>query len=198
MGVTAAVVKTERPIQPRVLEIIFAAVELIRVKRWDKTRWLRQVVPDCAHDFFNAPTRPDERKFFATRLKQAIYVWLRAVQGSRGAPLICGRALALAMRLVASLLEDGVMNAGTYVDDPLISFMGNQEEQYEAMGLVIGGLLAMGYELAFAKAQDSNEDEALTWTVARLTVLHEAEAIKAEVKEDILIDLSEDIQHMFA
>ena len=164
------------------LDIIFAALELLRAKRGGKSRWLRQVVLDFAHAFFNFPTRPDERKFFATRLKKAIYVWLRAVQGSRGAPLICGRALALAMRLVASLLEDGVMNAGTYVDDPLISCMGNQEEQSEAMGLVIGGLLAMGYELAFAKAQDSNQDEVLTCTVARLTILHEAEAIKAEVK----------------
>ena len=55
----------------------------------------------------------------------------------------------------------------------------------------------MGYELAFAKAQDSNEEETLTWTVARLTILHEAEAINAEVKEEILIDLGADIEQMF-
>ena len=90
-----------------------------------------------------------------TRLRQLIYIWLRTAQGSRGAPLICGRALALARRLAASITNNLVLKASTDVDDPMISLMGTEREQELAIVQFVGGFLAMGFDLAFSKAQDS-------------------------------------------
>ena len=59
------------------------------------------------------------------------------------------------------------------------------------------GLLVMGCEWPSQKPK-THKDEVLTWTVARLTMLQEAEAIKAEVKEEILIDLGQSAMHRSA
>ena len=82
-----------------------------------------------ANVFFQFPGRRDERRFFATRLGRAVLVWLRTAQGPRGAPLICGRALALVMKLAAGTVQPGSMCASTYVDGPIWTFVGNQAEQ---------------------------------------------------------------------
>ena len=129
-GVTAASINTERPELPRVLDAIFAAMKLMRARRGKK---LRQIVLDFRNAFFQFPVSPAEQRFFATRLKKSVFVWTRCVQGSRGAPLVCGRCLALAMRLCFGLLEDGRGSASTYVDDPLSTYIGTEAEQEEAI-----------------------------------------------------------------
>ena len=74
--------------------------------------------------------------------------------------------------------------------------MGTMAEQELAIGQLVGSLFAMGYSLAFSKAQYSNTDTTLTWIAGRLTILHNEEAIRVEVKEEILLELSDDINSM--
>ena len=195
-GVTSISVKTERPELPRILDVVFSNLELLRGKRDVDNARLRHLILDFTHAFFNFPNRPDERRYFATRLQQFIYTWMRTVQGSRGAPLICGRALALAMRLAASTTDRAVLNASTYVDDPIISVMGSSSEQDVAIGQFVGSLLAMGFDLAFAKAQDSAFEDVVVWTSGKLQILHDEQAIAVEIKDEILAELQENITHM--
>ena len=46
--------------------------------------------------------------------------FLRAVQGSRGAPLTWARFAALVMRLTQSLFDDDELRTQRFVDDPLL------------------------------------------------------------------------------
>ena len=195
-GVTSVSVKAERPELPRVLDVVFANLELMRANR-SIAGSLRHLVLDFAHAFFNFPGRPDERKYFTTRLGESIRVWWRTAQGSRGAPLVCGRALALAMRLAAATVEGSAMSASTYVDDPIASFIGDDDQQDDNMCLVVAALLAFGYDLAFNKAQDSKVERNVTWTSAILTILTAEPGIKVEVKAEIISDLSESIADIY-
>ena len=73
----------------------------------------------------------------------AVLVWLRTAQGSRGAPLICGRALALVMRLAAGTVQPDAMGAATYVDEPILTFVGSQSEQDTNLAKFLAGVLAL-------------------------------------------------------
>ena len=102
------------------------------------------------------------------------------------------------MRLSLGLLPDGAASASTYVDDPITTYAGDtDEEQEHNMCVTVAGLLALGYDLAFDKAQDS-EQGTVTWTSAKLTVLHDLEAIKVEVKDDIITEVRDSVDKMRA
>mgnify|MGYP002281324822 CR=1 FL=1 len=174
------------------MDAIFASMKLMKAHRGKK---LRQIVLDFRNAFFQFPVSPAEQRFFATRLKNSVYVWTRCVQGSRGAPLICGRSLALAMRLCFGLLEDGRGSSSTYVDDPLSSYIGTDDEQEEAICITTAGLLILGFDLAFDKAQDSNEGP-VTWTSAKLEITHGDETIKEQVKDDIIAEVKATVDKM--
>ena len=53
------------------------------------------------------------------------------------------------------LLEDDRGSASTYVGDLLSTYAGTDEEQEDAICLTVAGLLTLGFDLDFDKAQDS-------------------------------------------
>ena len=75
------------------------------------------------------------------------------------------------MRLASSTIPKGQMSASTYVDDPISTFIGDKAQQDINIGKLIGCILACGFDLAFAKAQDSDTEPIITWTSARLELL---------------------------
>ena len=183
-GVAAVAVKGERPELPRVLDVVFSSLELLRRRRNSLGKGSRQIILDFANAFFQFPGRADERRFFATRLGKAVLVWLRTAQGSRGARLICGKALALVMRLAAGTIDHDAMNASTYVDDPLVTFVGDQADQDLNIAKNVGSILAMGFSLSFPKAQDSDVERVVTWTSARMElIVGDDPGIKVSIKE---------------
>ena len=93
-GVSAASAKFERVVLPHVLDPVFDALELHRGHKGRRSAVLRQVILDFRHCFFHFPVHPDEMWYLATRFGDDWLVWLRATQGSRGAPLISGRGIA--------------------------------------------------------------------------------------------------------
>ena len=95
------------------------------------------------------------------------------------------------MRMACATVAEDQVEAATYVDDPLMTFCGTDGEIELSIGKVTGLLLAMGYALAFNKAQDSNEVEKLTWTSAVLELLHQGNAIRVSLEQEILDDLKE-------
>ena len=65
--------------------------------------------------------------------------------------MVCGRALAQAMRISCCTIEKGQIAAGTYVDDPLSTFAGSDEEIDRNVGQLVGMLLAIGTTLRSTK-----------------------------------------------
>ena len=78
-----------------------------------------------------------------------------------------------------------------------MSIVGDKAQQDMAVCKIVGSILAMGYQLAFAKAQDSDVEGEITWTSAKLEILYDELAVKVEVKAEILAELTEDIGKMF-
>ena len=100
------------------------------------------------------------------------------------------------MRMACATIAEDQVEASTYVDDPIISLVGTRAEQDLAIGQCVGSLLAMGFELAFAKAQDSAEEDVVTWISGRLQILHDQEAVAVEIKEEILAELKDNVVQM--
>ena len=72
-GVTAVAVKGERPELPRVLDVIFANLEMLRRRRQRLGKGLRHVILDFSNAFFQFPARADERRLFATRMGKSMF-----------------------------------------------------------------------------------------------------------------------------
>ena len=76
------------------------------------------------------------------------------------------------------------------MDDPISTFIGDEAQQNINIGMLIGCIRACGFDLAFAKAQDSATEPIITWTSARLELLVDEPGLKVTVKEDILTEVS--------
>ena len=57
-GITVVAKKTETPQLPRILDVVFSNLELMRRIRTDEHRRLRHIILDFAHVFFNFPGMP--------------------------------------------------------------------------------------------------------------------------------------------
>ena len=70
-GVTSASVKVERPELPRVLDVVFAGLNLLKLRRHCR---LRHLVLDFKNAFFQFPVALEEQRYFVTRLRRHIYM----------------------------------------------------------------------------------------------------------------------------
>ena len=199
-GISSASVKCERVVLPRILDTIFDALELLRVIRRRRRAGarLRYLILDFRHAFYHFPVWPGEQRYLTTRVSNLWYVWTRATQGSRGAPLISGRGLAQAMRLSTSVAPSSFVRSSTYVDDPIITLAGTESETDRTMAKVVLCLRALNYDLAFEKAQDSIHDPTITWTSARLHYSEDDESIEVSVKEEIIVEVTDDVNNALA
>ena len=125
---------------------------------------------DFRHWFFHFPEHPDEMRYLATRFGDDWLVWLRATQGSRGAPLISGRGIALVMRLATSVVPTDHVRSSTYVDDPILTFVGADAENDGDLAKIVLCLRALNFSLSYDKAQYSKYEPIVTWTSARFEV----------------------------
>ena len=111
-------------------------------------------------DYWLVPLRHEERKYLCAKLRGKFYAFLRTAQGSRGAPLTFAAAIALAARLVQSLVagpkqwrrarEEARMQV--YVDDPLVIMRASESRVKRLATMVIVGWMLLGFPLAFHKA----------------------------------------------
>ena len=104
-GISKAAKRFERAALPKVLDVVFEALDLCDC---DSARdicdsILEFFVCDVKDAFFVMPNHPKERKYFVYRFRGKYYVALRSTQGSRVAPLTWSRTAALISRLTQSV-----------------------------------------------------------------------------------------------
>ncbi len=201
-GLTDASRKAERALLPRAVDVVDDILSL----ECDAAagEGVQILVLDFSDAFWQIPLHPTERRYFTTRVRNRWYAFLRAAQGSRGAPLLWGRTVGLVMRLTQGLYPPRKGRIECYVDDPLACFSGTAERRAALAALTIYVWLALGFALAFGKGQWSLA--AATWTSASFsvsavqandswgyrTVISVDVAVKEELVRD-LIELSFDI-----
>ena len=97
-----------------------------------------------------------------------------------------------AMRMAFSTVPVEAARGSCYVDDPLMSFDADCATNERNMAKVVGVLAALGYDLAFAKAQRNKDGAEVIWTSARITANDQDESVTTAIKEEILEELTAD------
>ena len=169
--VSVAAVRTHKSILPRVTDAVHASLALLSDLTQDET--ITMLITDVVDAFWLIPLHVSERKFFCARLRGKYCAFLRTAQGSRAAPLTFAATVALAGRLVQSVLAGPQLGRNAtqesrmqiYVDDPLTIIRGSPERTKRLATVSILVWTMLGFPLAFHKAVMS---PTLTWVGVKL------------------------------
>lgn len=136
-------VKAQRVILPRLLDTIVQGMHnLALCREGEGMEWF---VVDYTEGFWQIPLHPSERMFFCCKLttdrRPKLLVFLRAVQGSMGAPLSWARLAALIMRLTHALFY------------PIASIRGLPWERRVSATIMMLLWEAVGFRVAYKKGQ---------------------------------------------
>ena len=110
--------------------------------------------------FYKVPLDPKEQRFFAFQYRGEVYVYNRVAQGSLDGPSLYGRLSSFIGRCTQSLLDPNEARTQIYTDDPIISILATEKRARYLMAIVTMAWLALGFDMAFHKAQFGHE---VTW-----------------------------------
>ena len=125
-------------------------MELLAKARGTNAKLFAAVL-DFRDAFFQVPVTPAEMPFLGTSLRSKVFVFRRAAQGSRGAPLLWGRVAAHMNRLSGAMSPSDSYRASIYVDDPILIATGTDAETKRKLARVVAMWLARGPKLACDK-----------------------------------------------
>ena len=103
--VSKAAARSHKSVLPRISDAVHSALAMM--SDLQPGELLSFFVIDIVDAFWLVPLRHEERKYFCAKLKGKYYSFLRTAQGSRGAPLTFAACIALAGRLIQSLISTG-------------------------------------------------------------------------------------------
>ena len=150
--------KHQRVILPRILDAIMQATK--RHSTCTEDQSMEWFVLDFTEAFWQMPLSPQERRYYCAKLEidgiEKFLVFLRTVQGSRGAPLSWARLAALVMRLTQSLFDIDKVSLHCFVDDPIAAIKGSAKERRTAVAAIILVWESLNFELAYKKGQSKN------------------------------------------
>ena len=193
--VSAATRRFERTMLPRVLDVVYDALDLLATHRAEHPNVQAEIeflIADFKDAFFIVPNSPSERRYFVVRFRGFFYVFLRTTQGSRGAPLTWGRVAAFLTRMTQSVIGTSTARISTYVDDPIIVSVGPKADRDLTFGVTLSLWSALGLPLSLSKAV---RGETVTWTSASFEPVRtegRITGIRVEVKKAIV----EDVDHL--
>ena len=192
LNVSVRATRTHKSVLPRVSDAVQAALYLAADKMPEEM--VQMFIIDIVDAFWLIPLHHSERKYFCAKLHGQYFAFLRTAQGSRGAPLTFAALIALAARLIQSLIsgpqihrwarEEGRMNVS--VDDPIVVMRGNERRIKRVASIVIIGWLLLGFPLAFHKAILS---PTVLWVGVTLQI--DDDKVRAEVPEAKVIELKD-------
>ena len=193
-GLKHCAAKHERVLLPRLLDTIVQALNLQSTCQQGEE--LDFFVLDYSDAFWQIPLHPEERRFFCAKVqiggKVQYVVFLRAVQGSRSAPLNWARTAALVMRLTQSAIGKENARLHCFVDDPIASIRGCARDRRITVAMMVTIWEALGFKLAYRKGPLG---KSVDWIGGHLEI--KTDGIDASAKETIVQDIS-DAVHKFS
>ena len=147
-----------RLVLPRPVDIVSDCLHMWKHAGTDLS--MEALVLDFTDWFYMTPLHGDEQRYFVTAYKGKYIVFLSQTQGSRNAPVVCGRVAALIGRLTQGMLPEKNARCHIYVDDPICLFLGPRHQRDLHIAVVICTWLVLGLRLAFKKAARGSE---VTW-----------------------------------
>ena len=137
---------------PRTLDATWDIMELLSEIKTDNEN-LAIMVLDFKDAFWQIPLLPEEMPFVVGKLGSSFFLFRRAPQGSRGAPLLWARTVALLTRLTHAMHPCGKFRASVYVDDPLIVVSGTFKQRMRKLVKTAVALTCLGFDMAFNKTE---------------------------------------------
>ena len=184
--------KAQRVLLPRLLDAIVQGLE--NYSKCEQDESLDWFVLDFSEAFWQVPLEPSERRFFCCKLvidgEDKYIVFLRTVQGSRGAPLSWARLAALIMRLTQGLFDPARVRLHCFVDDPISSIRGLAWQRQVIATVMMLTWEAVGFHLAYQKGQLGQQ---VDWIGGNLQVT--PSGIVARVKDSIVQDIRDDLDY---
>jgi len=107
---------------------------------------------DVSDVFWLIPPHRGERRFFVTKSGKKYYVFLRAVQSSRGAPPTWSKFGASISRLTQGALGLDAARLERYVNDTFLAFFGLRTDNRVEFAIVVYLWAALGLPLTLHKA----------------------------------------------
>ena len=147
-----------RLVLPRPLDVVNDCLHMW--KHGGPDSFLELLVLDYTDWFYMTPLHRSEQRYFVTAFKGKYIVFLSQTQGSRNAPVVCGRVAALLGRLTQGMMPEKQVRCHIYVDDPIGLFLGPRGTRDLHISVVICAWLILGLRLAFKKASRGLE---VTW-----------------------------------
>lgn len=183
--------RTHKSALPRATDAVRSALYLLGDVRRGES--LQFYIADIADAFWLVPLRPEERRYFAAQYGRKTYVFTRTAQGSRGAPLTFSVIMALASRLVQSVVSGPRSRTHlpeaflqVYVDDPLAIMVGS-ESRLRRLACMISVVWALlGFPVAYHKAVLAPD---VVWIGVRLVVSQKQ--VMVEVPEAKITEIKE-------
>ena len=172
---------------PRTSDALDDALYLMsQCERGEQVEWF---VMDYSDWFYNVPLHPSERCYFTWSYKGRWVAFLTQAQGSKNAPLVCGRVAAMVARITQSMFNDAHLRLQLYVDDPLMSLRGDQHQRDGLLAATTMFWSALGIRLAFRKA---DRGTSIVWIGAELTAKEQGTNkahITARAKQEIVDEI---------
>ena len=128
------------------------------------------LVIDFKDAFYQIPAIEEEMAFLVGVMRKTYFVYDRVAQGTRGAPLLWGRTVALISRLTAGLFDLTRWRSSIYVDDPIIHVRGNAAARRRTMVQTVAVWMGLGFRLAFDKAAYAAMGTQITRTSGTVTI----------------------------
>eukprot|EP00439_Symbiodinium_sp_Y106_P062067 s1806_g9.t1 len=167
-SVNALATRGGKLILPRIVDVVDDLLYLLdQLEGARGNPELEMMVLDFTDWFYQVPLAHAERKYFAFKFGNKYAVYLTQPQGSRNAPVVCGRVAAYIGRLTQGVIHACNMRLQIYVDDPIISAIGTREERRLHFALLILLWEAMGIGLAYKKGAIGRE---VSWIGATFRV----------------------------
>ena len=157
--------RKHKSVLPRISDAVQSALKLTH--GCEQNESVSLFIADVSDAFWLIPLMQSEQRFFAATLGGKYYLFRRTAQGSRGAPLTFSVIMALASRLVQSMLcyttgrnstPEGMLQV--YVDDPLAILKGTDKRLRRLVCIISAVWMILGIPMAFHKAVMSHT---VTW-----------------------------------
>ena len=194
-GVKAASRKSYKSVLPRVTDAVTSLLHALDDNSGNPGEDTEQFVIDATDAFWELGLHPLERRYFVGKIGDKYYVYLRTVQGSRGAPLSWATVFGLICRCVQSLFYMGGSSRRkthfdsdmqVYVDDPWAAVSGDKPGRDRNIAVMILAWRLIGVRLAFSKAR---RGATIDWIGASLRVVN-PDMIEATIMADRLDEVA--------
>lgn len=169
----------ERLVLPRLKDVIEDVMKLMEASsKGDRTEFMSL---DFADAFKQLPVLHREKRYLSGQAAGGHFVYHRVLFGIKTGPLVWGRIAALISRATQSMFTPDRARLQTFVDDPLVTLRGTDEQRRDIKNKILMLWMTLGLQVSWSKGSTGTHAE---WIGASLTIDNEANMIVVRVTED--------------